>query len=192
MYDKSTRILLFTTAFRPFIGGSELAIEEIAKRLPDINFDIITPRYTRKLTRVEAADNVRIYRVGQGWLGDKLFFPVAGFLAAWRLVRENSYQIMHAYQASHGAGAAWLLKIFNPKLKFILTLQEGKNLDAQNLAVRFFRRLIIKKADIITVISNYLKDRARRINKRARIAIIPNGVDIANFSKEYSYGELSE
>ena len=191
MYDKSTRILLFTTAFRPFIGGSELAIEEIAKRLPDINFDIITPRYTRKLTRVEAADNVRIYRVGQGWLGDKLFFPVAGFMVARQLVHKNGYQIVHAYQASHGAGAAWLLKLFNPRIKFILTLQEGKNLETQNLAVRFFRKLIIKKADAITVISSYLKDCARRINKKVRIVTISNGVDVINFSREYSYGELS-
>ena len=185
------RILLFTTAFRPFIGGSELAIEEIAKRLPDISFDIITPRYTRRLPRVEAVDNAHIRRVGLGWLGDKLFFPLTGFWTAWRLVRKSDYQIIHAYQASHGAGAAWLLKLFNPKLIFILTLQEGKNLDAQNPAIKFSRRLLIKKADVITVISNYLKDYARRINKKARILMIPNGVDVANFSREYSYGELS-
>ena len=186
-----------------------MAIEEIAKRLPDINFDIITPRYTRKLKKLEDLGNMRIYRVGCGWLGDKFIFPLAGFLKARELTKQNlvveplstlsgsttkyrNYMVAHAYQASYGAGAAWLFKLFNQQIKFTLTLQEGKDLDTQSWAVRFFRKLIIKKADLITAISSYLKDYAHRINKKIRIVVIPNGVDVENFSKEYSYGELSE
>ena len=185
------RILLFTTAFRPFIGGSELAIEEIAKRLPDVHFDIITPRYTRRLPRIEEGGNARVYRVGWGLLSDKFFFSLTGFLLARQLIRANPYNIIHAYQASYGAGAAWLLKIFNPKLKFVLTLQEGKNLKRQGFGVNFFRKLIIRKADVITAISQYLKDYAGKINKKAKLFLIPNGVDIESFSRDFSYGELS-
>lgn len=192
MDQKSTKILLFTTAFRPFIGGSELAIEEIAKRLPDVNFDVITPRYTRKLKKREELGNICIHRVGWGMLSDKFLFPVTGFMCAQRLLKERDYNIVHAYQASYGAGAAWLFKLFNPELKFMLTLQEGKNLDTQNRAIRLGRKLIVKKADVITVISSYLKNYAKRLNKKAQILVIPNGVDMANFSKEYGYGELSE
>ncbi|MDO8676665.1 MAG: glycosyltransferase family 4 protein, partial [Candidatus Azambacteria bacterium] len=123
--------------------------------------------------------------------GDKFFFPVSGFLMARRLSHSNNYGIAHAYQASYGAGAAWLLKLFNPRLKFILTLQEGKNLDRQGFWINFFRKMIIKKADLITAISNYLKDYARKFNKKTKIAVIPNGVDIENFSRDFSYGELS-
>lgn len=191
MGDKS-RILLFTTAYRPFIGGSEIAIEEIAKRLPSVEFDIITPRYTRKLPEIEREGNVGIHRVGPGWLSDKFLFPWLGFLVAKRLIKEHEYQVMHAYQASHSAGAAWLLKLLNPGLRLVLTLQEGKNLESQEFWVNFFRNLIIKKADVITAISNYLKDYARRVNRKARIIVIPNGVSLENFNKEYSYGELSE
>lgn len=183
---------MFTTAFRPFIGGSELAIEEIAKRLPDVNFDIITPRYTRKLKKLEDFGHVRIFRVGWGMLGDKIFFPISGFLTARRISHLNNYAIIHAYQASYGGGAAYLFKLFNSAAKFILTLQEGKDLDHQGFWIRFLRKIVIKRADVITVISNYLQDYARRFNKKAKITIIPNGVDIKNFSKEYSYGELSE
>ncbi len=128
--------MIFTTAFRPFIGGSEIAIEEIAKRLPDFSFDIVTPRHTRKLKKEEESGNMRIYRVGWGWLKDKFLFPYFGFLKARELLRDNDYAFIHAYQASYGAGAAWLLKIFNPKLKFLLTLQEGKDLDSQGGAVK--------------------------------------------------------
>src|SRR3989344_1759781 len=142
---KKSRILIFTTAFRPFIGGSELAIEEIAKRLPHVNFDIITPRYTRKLKKLEDFGNMSVYRVGWGMLSDKVFFPIAGFLKARELIKQNSYEIVHAYQASYGAGAAWLVRFFNPHLKFILTLQEGKDLDKQGFWINFFRKMIIKK-----------------------------------------------
>ena len=72
MQKNSNKILLFTTAFRPFIGGSEIAIEEIAKRLPEVDFDIITPRYTRQLSREENFGNMHVHRTGWGWLGDKL------------------------------------------------------------------------------------------------------------------------
>lgn len=135
---------------------------------------------------------MRVFRVGWGWSSDKFFFPMGGFLKARKLVKHNSYEMVHAYQASYGAGAAWLLRFFNPRLKFILTLQEGKNLEQQGFWINFFRKKIIKKADQITVISNYLKDYAKKFNKNVKITIIPNGVDLDNFSKEYSYGELSE
>lgn len=201
MPNNSTRILLFSTAFRPFIGGSELAIEEIAKRLHDFNFDIITPRYTRKLPKTEETGNVCIHRVGWGWLGDKFLFPVAGFFKARELADQEvepltsknlKWTAVHAYQASYGGGAAYLFKLFNRSTKFILTLQEGKDLSQQGFWVNFFRKRIIEKADLITAISNYLKDYARKLNKKTKIVVIPNGVDLKNFRREYSYGELSE
>ena len=201
MSNNSNRILLFTTAFRPFIGGSEIAIEEIAKRLPELDFDIVTPRYTRKLQKEEDFGNMHIYRVGWGWLGDKFIFPLAGFLKAHKMNHleveprggsTSKYDIAHTYQASYGGGAAYLFKLFNPDARFILTLQEGKDLDRQGFWIKFLRKIVIKKADQITAISNFLKDYARRFNKKVKIAIIPNGVDVENFSNEYSYGELSE
>lgn len=183
-----------------------MAIEEIAKRLPDFDFYIITPRYTRKLSKMEEIGNMHIHRVGWGLLGDKFLFPIAGFLKARKLSlgclevepprgstsKNLKWAAVHAYQASYGGGAAYLFKLFNPNIKFILTLQEGKNLNAQNWTVRLVRKLIIKKADLITAISNYLKNYARKLNKKVKIIIIPNGVDLENFSKGFSYGELSE
>src|SRR3989344_934569 len=95
-------------------------ILEIAKRLPEVDFDIITPRYTRQLSREENFGNMHVHRTGWGWLGDKLFFPLSGFLKAQKLVKNLpsgstvKYEIAHAYQASYGGGAAYLFKLFNP------------------------------------------------------------------------------
>jgi glycosyltransferase involved in cell wall biosynthesis len=191
MAGKSKKILLFTTAYRPFVGGSEIAIEEIVKRLPDVFFDIVTPRFKRGLVRLESGDNFRIHRVGWGWSLDKLIFPVSGFLYSRKLFGENSYDFFHVFQASWAGGAVWLAKIFNHHAPMILTLQEGKDLDGQNLFVRFARKLLIRRADKITVISEYLRKHVLKIRKNAPVTVIPNGVDVDNFCRDFSYGELS-
>ena len=174
---------MFTTAFRPMIGGSEIALEEMVRHLPDIFFDIVTPRHRRAFLAKECGNNFCVYRVGFGSseLIDKLAFPCLGFLKAFRLMFKHKYTAIHAYQASYGGGAAWLVKTFVPKIKFILTLQEGKGLDKQSWGVRFFRNLIINKADAITAISGYLADFAHKVNPKAKLSVIPNGVDTEKF-----------
>ncbi|HXK40862.1 MAG TPA: glycosyltransferase family 4 protein [Candidatus Paceibacterota bacterium] len=178
---KKIRILVFTTAYRPMIGGSELALEEIIRRLPDIFFDIVTPRHSREFKSFEIGSNFCIHRVGPGFEIAKIVFPVFGFLKARQLMRSNNYAAVHAYQASHGGGAAWLVKLFSPRLPFILTMQEGKRLDKQPFILNWLRGLIIKRADVITVISNYLREYVNRTAKNKKIFLIPNGVDLNKF-----------
>src|SRR3989344_1232997 len=176
-----SRILVFIPAFRPMVGGSELALEEVTKRLPDIFFDIVTPRYKKEFEVFEPGNNFNIHRVGFLRNLIKIFFPISGFFKALELLRENKYAAIHAYQASYGGGAAWLLKLFYPRLPFILTLQEGKKLDEQFFLLNWFRCLIISKADFVTVISNYLKEYIERVSKNKKIFLMPNGVDLQKF-----------
>lgn len=184
MLENSKKILILTTAYKPFIGGSEIAIEEITKRLPNIFFDIVTPRFKKNLPSYEKAGNVSIYRVGRGNIFDKFFFPVFGAIKAKQILKTYSEKIAHAYQASYGAAAGWLLKRFSHEVKFFLTLQEGENLNKQNFLKRALRSVIIRSADVITVISNYLKNYATKINNNAKIFVIPNGVDLTKFNVE--------
>src|SRR3989344_1172753 len=172
--QKIKRVLVFTTAYKPFIGGSEIAIEETIKLMPDIFFEILTPKYSLKLKRVENFSNGFIHRIGLGTKMDKFLFPVLGFFTAIR----SRPDIIHGYQAAHASGAAVIYKFFSPKTKFILTIQEGKNMDKQNLLIRFFRKIIIKRADVVTAISSYLVDYVRNINPKAETHLIPNGVDL--------------
>jgi len=36
------KVLIFSLAYLPFVGGAEIAIKEITDRLTDIEFDMIT------------------------------------------------------------------------------------------------------------------------------------------------------
>lgn len=191
--EKSKKILIFTTAYKPFLGGSELAIQEVVKRLPDWFFNILTPKLRRDLPDLEEYGNYRIHRIGWGHEKiDKLLFPIRGFEYASKLISENKYHLIHAFQASHAAGAAWRLKSNRRCPPFVITLQEGKNLENQNTLVKLARKIILSRADRVTAISEYLKKYAKQINKNIPTSVIPNGVDIENFSREFSYGELSE
>lgn len=188
------RILILTTSYLPLTGGSELAIHEITKRLPEYKFDIVTAKFDSHSPQQEQHGNVEIFRVGNraflsAFLLPKNFLPLALAWRAWRLMRTRNYTAIHAYQASQAGGAVWLLKFLYPNMPFILTLQEGKNLDKQSFLMRMFRRLILRRASCITAISSFLGAYARRLTPRVRVDIIPNGVDVQKFDAQLTPSE---
>jgi len=182
------RILILTTAYLPQMGGSELAIKNITDRLPEFDFDLITSRFSPDISSFEKIGNVNVYRVGNSlsrsfFLLPKNFLPVAVFLKARQLMFKNgAYNLIHAFQASQAAGGGWLLKLFYPQIPFLVTVQEGKVLSNQSWLTRVFRRLIFKKADRATAISNYLAEYITSQNKNLSVAVIPNGVSLHKFA----------
>ena len=60
------RILVFSLAYHPFVGGAEIAVKEITDRIGEgeITFDMITLRYDSRLPRVERVGNVMVHRIG--------------------------------------------------------------------------------------------------------------------------------
>ncbi len=181
--------MILTTAYLPQVGGSELAIKNITDRLPKVHFDLITSRLSKDLAEREKIGNVNVYRVGNSlglfrFLLPKNFFPITVFFKARQLIcRQGLYDIIHAYQASQAAGGGWLLKWRYRNTPFLVTVQEGKDLSKQLWLMRFFRHLIFKKSDEVTVISSYLAQYVRSQNSKVPISIIPNGVDLDKFKQ---------
>lgn len=197
MPNNAKRILLLSTSYLPLIGGSELAIKEVTDRLADLEFDLITARFSKDLPGEERIGRVRVFRVGHAlnlfnFLLPKNFLPLAIFFKARKLLKSGQhYDAVHVWQASQAGGAGWVLKWFYPRLPLLLTLQEGQDFKKQSGLTRLSRQLIIKKADRATAISRYLKNYLQSVKKNLPVAIIPNGVDLNNFSREFSYGEIS-
>ena len=78
MTTNNNRILVFSLAYDPYIGGAEIALKEITKRLSSYHFDIITARYSARNPKEENSGNLTIHRVGLGNKIDKyLFFQSA-------------------------------------------------------------------------------------------------------------------
>lgn len=83
-------IIVFTTTYSPHIGGAEIAIREIAKRLPHYDWTLLCARLDRSLPRHEMIENVTVRRLGWGVpLLDKTLLPFTSFFAARRTLKAN-------------------------------------------------------------------------------------------------------
>ncbi|KKW12628.1 MAG: Glycosyltransferase [Parcubacteria group bacterium GW2011_GWA2_49_9] len=176
------RILIFSTAYLPFIGGAELAVKEITDRLSpaEFSFDLITLNLDGKQKPKERIGNVNIIRLSCS----KILFPFQAFMQARELHRENPYDHVWSVMASYGGFAGLLFKRHFSRVPFILTLQEGDSLSHIYKRAFFiwpFFKMIFTRADHITAISNYLANWAKRMGAKADIHVIPNGVNVNSF-----------
>jgi len=186
MENKAKKILIFSTAYFPFVGGAEVAVKEITDRIFGIEFSMITARMDSKLPKFERLGNIDVYRVGIGLpIFDKLWLIFRGAKFAKKLHKKNKYEAIWSIMASFGGFAALVFKRKNPDVRFLLTLQEGDNLAEVERKVRFIKRRfrnIFISADYIQAISNYLADWAKKMGAVCPVEVVPNGVDINQFS----------
>src|SRR3989344_7980328 len=127
-------VLVFTTAYTPFVGGAELAIQEISRRLKDdFEFVIITARLRRTLRKEEVFSEGRVIRLGIGSRVDKLLLPFLIFFFVfwelsfrnWKLQARQGRVLMWGVMVSYASIAAFFIKLFKKNISFVLTVQEG-------------------------------------------------------------------
>ncbi|MDP2676994.1 MAG: glycosyltransferase family 4 protein [bacterium] len=191
------KILVFSTAYMPLVGGAELAIKEITDRIPEYDFFMITTRFSRAHPKQEHIGNIEVYRVGTGFvpLFDKLLSPILGAVQARALMKKHSFSLFWSMMVSFTSLAPFFLKIIgmHKKTPILLTLQEGDS--EAHLTYRYaglmyvMWKLAVRHANGIQAISNYLANLARARGARASIDIVPNGVAISHFTEERAVGE---
>lgn len=192
------KILIFSLAYFPRpIGGAEVAIKEITDRTRDIEFHLVTPRFEEALSREEKIGNVHLHRIGSGasYFSKMLFIPRAAF----SLIRLNR---IHRFDAlwpvmTYMLFPVVLSRIFGVSLPYALTLQDGD--PYEHVFKRWFiipllpiLRAGFRGASVIQTISKFLAEWGRRMGTKAPIEVIPNGVDIAHFSKDFSTDVVNE
>lgn len=189
------KILIYSTAYYPFVGGAEVAIKEITDRLTDdYEFQMITALMDRKLPRQEKVGNILVHRIGFGQPKlDKLYLAAFGYKKGLKLHRKNNYDAVWALMASFGGFAASKFKEI-AGIKYLLTLQEGDPIDEILAKVKIVRKKfnkIFTQAEALQPISNYLYDWGRRMGfKGSIVEVIPNGVDVDTFTKDYPANEI--
>jgi len=206
------RILIFSLAYIPFVGGAELSIKEITDRLDqkEFEFEMITFRFDSKLSRLEKVGNVKIHRIGLSTsnvkVSDralpwqcrlaKLLFPISAFLKALSLHREKQFSIVWASMANQAGFAALFFKLTHPRISYLLDLQDGTPLREMKkrrpitALIWPLYRAIYRYADVVKTISNFIAGIARDAGYQGSIEVIPNGVDVAKFSAAVSEKKL--
>ncbi len=191
------KIIIFTTDdFLYPAGGAEVAIGEITKRLPHIEFDLICAKLRKKSSRYEKVGNVEIHRIGFGIPRlDGYLLALLGYFKAMSLHRIKKYDLVWPVMASYGAFSAVRFKK-KARLPMLLTLQEGDDIKYIEKSVRFVKRAfanIFKSADGLQSISWFLKRWGEDMGFSGLISrVIPNGVDIRRFSKKSDKNEIKK
>lgn len=180
------RILIFSTAYYPLVGGAEVAVKEITDRLSaDYEFDLVTAKIKTSLLQEERVGAVNVYRIGWGKPVDKLLLTLWGGRIGQKLSQKRGgYDAIWAIMASFGGFAAENYKRQNPQVPFLLTLQEGDELKEIESKVWFVKKRfknIFQSANQVQCISNYLANWSREMGVTGRISVVPNGVDIEKF-----------
>jgi glycosyltransferase involved in cell wall biosynthesis len=176
------RVLIFTPAYLPFVGGAEIAVKEITDRMPETEFVVVTARLSPDVPREERVGNATVHRIGAGKRTDVYRFATEGVKTAETL---GAFDAVWSVMASYGGFAASRYKKRHPNVPFLLTLQEGDSRFhiykhiwwCWPAFVRIFRR-----ADHIQAISAYLAEWAKRLGAVCPVSVVPNGVDIARFA----------
>lgn len=178
------KILIFSTAFYPVVGGAEVALKELTDRMPELGFDLVCARLKKGLPDLERIGNVDVHRVGFGYSFDKYLLPIFGLFCALRFTPAGTavWSMMASYAGFTSLFYCWL----RPKTRLLLTLQEGDPLEsyAKRLGpLVFLQGLLFKRANRVQAISRFLGVWAVMNGFRGTVDVIPNGVDIEHFSK---------
>jgi len=194
MNKKRVKVLVFSLAYLPLVGGAEVALRHITKRITEIEFDLITARIKTDLATVEKQGNVNIYRVGAGKNLDKYLYPIRAFLLARKMQREKGYDVVWSMMATWAGIAAVWFKIAHYRVKYLLTLQSGDSdwfIWKRTWFWYYWYRKIYTKADHITVLSHWLEKRARKYGYKGDISLVPNGVEVDKIEQIKNQGKGS-
>lgn len=185
------KILIFSTAYEPFVGGAEVAVREITNGLGDFEFHMLTAKMDRKLSSVEKIGNIHVHRVGVGVpLLDKLLLASLGHRYAMKMHKKYSYDAAWSIMASYGGFAC---QKFSKKtgVPYLLTLQEGDPIEFIMKRVRFVKgwfKKIFTQAVGLQAISTYLMTWGESMGFDGKVKeVVPNGVDVTQFTQ--SHGE---
>jgi len=185
------KILIFSTAYFPFVGGAEIAIKEITDRLPENEYHLITNKFDAQWPEQEKIGQVYIYRLGQGKKIDKYLFPFRAVAYAVKLHRRIKFDFAWSMMAFYAGLAALFLK-YRIKVSYLLTLQSGDSdefLRKRTWFWSFLYKRIYRRAKITQAISKFLAKRSRKEGNKGEIVLIPNGVDFNVFKNTLSVEE---
>jgi glycosyltransferase involved in cell wall biosynthesis len=180
------RILIFSLAYHPVVGGAEVAIKELTDRLVDYEFDMVTLRFSSAHHESERIGNVNVYRLGNGGSYiNKMFFIIRAAIKGLSLHRDRKYTAFWAMMTYMSFPISFMRLVGN-KMPYVLTLQDGDPFEHvfDRWHMRILKPLLrygFKHASVVQTISNFLSEWPKKLGYEGRVEVVPNGVDLTRF-----------
>ncbi|MCB9816305.1 glycosyltransferase family 4 protein [Candidatus Nomurabacteria bacterium] len=205
------KILIFSLVYYPVkVGGAETAIKEITDRLStdEYEFHLLCNRYDSTFPKREQIGNVTVHRIGltthKPTVADlrklplhlnKIFYQWTAYWQAKKLHKEEKFDAIWALMAhATGVPAGKFKKVF-PDAQYVLTLQEGDPPEHIEKKMKPFGQAFTDAfvlADAVQVISTFLGNWAKQKGFAGEPVLVPNAVNTAHFTQQYSSDELRE
>lgn len=142
---RDKRVLVFSTTMHPVAGLAEDALLELARLLPDVQFDVVTTCFVKNSDIKLPVPNITLYRIGIGSRIDKFLLPIVGAFKGYKLSKKHNYLFTWSLMASYATLAAIIFKRLK-KTNLLVTLADH-NLDDLPAFYRFLLRIMISNTD---------------------------------------------
>lgn len=188
------KIIIFSIAYYPFVGGAEIAVKEISDRLPDFDYYLITNKFDASWPTQERIGRINVFRVGRGQKWDKYLYPWRALAQASKLHKTIKFDLAWSIMPFY-AGLVALFFRYWSKVPYLLTDQSGDSdefLRKRTWFWNFYYKRIYRRPKYTQVISKYLGRRSRQMGNTGEIFLVPNGVDLNIFKPKMSETEKSE
>lgn len=202
------KILVLTSSYTKFLKDTNGGfVYELSKRLSS-NYDIIVlAPWEKGLEKEEEIDDIKIYRHKQFFwnvdfaygigLVEKVvrnpfkiiyfpFFFIFQSLSIIKILKKDKIDLIHAHWIfPQGIAVAIISSLFSlKKVRKVLTIHGSDINKFDNKIGWFFIRFIIKKFDVVTVVSNDIKNKILKNTSFTNIHTSPMGVNTTIFKPE--------
>ena len=192
-------ILIISHVFPPKHGGVQTAAYNTAKTLAKFghNVVVLTSKWGEEQRKVHKMDNFLVYRFrsfnppeisGITQVSSLRFMPVALFKIP-KIVRKHKIQIIHIegrlFPISFLSATLNLLALKRPSFVSVQgRLEVGITGIIEDIFDNLITKFLYQKLNRIICVSKSLKDRLLKFDiSSEKLTVIPNGVDIEQFSK---------
>ncbi|TAK33777.1 MAG: glycosyltransferase family 1 protein [Chloroflexota bacterium] len=180
--DSTLRVLMVTPRYLPFIGGVELHVREVSKRLAraGISITVLTTDCDGQLPSAEEIDGIHIRRV-HAWPAHRDYYLAPG---VYREVHRETWDILHCQSYHTLMAPIAMVAALRARIPYMVTFQSGGHSSRLRNAIRGMQhellRPLLNRADRLIALSEFeagfFSEKLRL--PRERIVVIANGSNL--------------
>jgi glycosyltransferase involved in cell wall biosynthesis len=187
------RLVIATARYPPLMGGIEIHVEEVCRRLAARGTDVtvLTTDCSGDLPKIEQRDGVEIARFRPWPLHEDLYFSPA----IYARIAKGEWDVLHVQGAQTLVAPTAMLAAARVGLPYVVTFHTGGHSSRLRQALvpvqeAALRPLLARAERLIELTASQARERARRLRLPfGRFVVIPNGSDLPMPSTNADVGQ---